>query len=79
MDRSQGITYKETDVSAQFQYENILTSFDYPLTIVSNQGSHLINEAIKQLKEQFFIEHWRATTYYLQGNGQAKLTNKVIV
>lgn len=29
--------------TAQFSYENILTPFGYPLTIVSTQGTHFIN------------------------------------
>ena len=59
-------------------YENILTRFGSPLTMVSDQDSHFINDVIKQLMERFLLEHQTSTTYYLQDNGQAQLTNKMI-
>jgi len=65
-------------VTARFLYEHILTRFGCPLTIVSDQGTHFINEAIDQLMEQFLIQHRTSTPYYPQGNGQAESTNKVI-
>ncbi len=38
-------------VIARFLYEYILTKFGCPLTIVTNQGVHLINDTIKHLIE----------------------------
>jgi hypothetical protein len=55
-----------------------LTKFNCPLILVSNQGTHFINEAIKILTIHFLFRHTNSMTYYLQGNGQAKSTNKVI-
>src|SRR5450759_108928 len=46
--------------------------------LVSDQGSHFINEAIEHLVEHFLLQHRTSTTYYPQGNGQAESTNKVI-
>jgi hypothetical protein len=65
-------------VTTQFIYEFILTRFGCPFTLVSNQGTHFINEVIKTLTIHFLFQHTRFTTYYLQGNGQAESTNKVI-
>jgi hypothetical protein len=64
-------------VIAKFLYEYILTRFGHPLTIVISQGVHFINDTIKHLTEQFLLKHVNST-YYPQGNGQAKSTNKVI-
>jgi len=36
-------------VTTKFLYEYILTRFGCPLTIVTDQGVHLINNAIKDL------------------------------
>jgi hypothetical protein len=61
-----------------FLYECILTSFGCPLTIVIDQGVHFINDAIKYLTNHFLLKHVNFTTYYPQGNGQAKSINKVL-
>ncbi len=65
-------------ITARFLYEYILTKFGCPLTIVINQGVHFINDTIKHLTKQFLLKHASSITYYLQGNGQIKSTNKVI-
>jgi transposase InsO family protein len=64
-------------VIAKILYECILTRFGCPLTIVTNQGVHFINDAIKYLTYHFLMKHMSSTTYYLQGNGQVESTNKV--
>jgi hypothetical protein len=56
----------------------ILTKFRYPLIIVTNQGVHFINDAIKYLTNHFLMKHVSSTTYYPYGNGQVKSTNKVL-
>jgi len=43
-----------------------------------DQGSHFINKIIEVLIAKFMIIHHKSTTYYPQGNGQAKLTNKTL-
>jgi hypothetical protein len=53
----------------KFLYECILTGFRCFLTIVTNQGVHFINDAIKYLTDHFLMKHVTSTTYYLQGNG----------
>jgi len=65
-------------VIKKFLYENIFTRFGFPLTLVSDQGVHLINVAIEVLTTNFLMKHTSSTTYYLQGNDQVELTNKVI-
>ena len=65
-------------VTTKFLYENIITRFGCPLELISDQGSHFLNETIRTLTETYFITHKKSTTYYPQGNGQAESTNKVI-
>jgi hypothetical protein len=65
-------------VTIIFLYECILTKFRCPLIIVIDQGVHFINDAIKYLTDYFLMKHVSSTTYYPQGNGQAKSTNKVL-
>jgi hypothetical protein len=59
-------------------YECILTMFECPLTIITYQGVHFINDAIKYLTNHFLLKHVSFTTYYPQGNGWAKSINKVL-
>jgi hypothetical protein len=64
-------------VVAKVLYECILIRFGCPLTIVIDQGVHFINDTIKYLIDHFLLKHVNFTTYYVQGNGQAKSINKV--
>ncbi len=64
-------------VMTKFMYECILTMFGCPLTIVIDQGVHFINDAIKYLTIFFLMKHVNFITYYPQGNGHVKFTNKV--
>ena len=45
------------EVAAKFIYENIITGFGCPLTLISDQGTHFINITIKTLTYQFQIDH----------------------
>ncbi len=67
-----------TVVTTRFLYEYILTIFGCPLTIVTNQGVHFINDTKKHLKKQFILKHVSSITYYPQGSGQVESINKVI-
>ena len=49
-----------------------------PLELVSDQGTHFINELLEALTKTFHIKHRRATTYYPRCNGQAESTNKTL-
>jgi hypothetical protein len=63
-------------ITAKCLYEYILTRFGCPLTIVTNQSTHFINDAIKYLTDHFMLKHTNYIIYYPQGNGQAKSRNK---
>jgi transposase InsO family protein len=64
-------------VTTKFLYEHILTRFGGPLTVVTDQGTHFISDAIRYFTNHFILRHTNIIIYYLQGNGQAKSTNKV--
>ncbi len=51
----------------KFLYENIITHFDCPTHLLSDQETHFINNSIKFLVQKFMITHHKSTTYYLQG------------
>ena len=46
-----------SEIVAKFIYENIITRFGCPITLINDQGSHFINKTIKALIDQFKIDH----------------------
>jgi hypothetical protein len=46
-----------TYVIAKFLYDHIFTWFGYPLTIVTYQGTHFINNVIHYLTNHFSLRH----------------------
>ena len=73
---AKALTNNSTKKTTNFLYEHIITRFGYPLELVSDQGTHFINELVEALTKTFQIKHRRATTYYLRCNWQAESTNK---
>jgi hypothetical protein len=51
-------------IIVRFLYEYILTKFGCPLTIITNEGVHFINDIIKHLTNYFLLKHVSSTTYY---------------
>ncbi len=66
-----------TVVIVKFLYDHIFTWFGYPLTFVTNQSTHFINNVICYLTDHFIFRHTNSIVYYPQGNEQANSTNKV--
>ncbi len=67
-----------TSITTKFLYDHILTYFSCPLTIVIDQGTHFISDAIHYLINNFILKHTISIVYYPQGNGQVESTNKII-
>ena len=76
--RSRALKDNTATSTARFTYEEIVTKFGCPITLVSDQGSHFLNETIQILTKTFIVLHCKSTIYYPQANGQAENTNKVI-
>ncbi len=51
-------------VTTKFFYEHILTRFGCLLTIVTDQGTYFINDAIKYLINHFILRHTSSIVYY---------------
>ncbi len=67
-----------TTIITIFLCECILTRFGCPLTIVTNQAVHFINDTIMYLIDHFLFKHVSFTTYCPKGNGQVESINKVL-
>ena len=64
--------------TAKFIFEEIITKFRCPIELVSDQGSHFLNDTIQKLTKTVMVLHRKSTIYYPQANGQAESTKKVI-
>ena len=64
--------------TACFLYEYVFTRYGLPIEIVSDRGTHFINEVIQYLLSEFMVIHRKSAPYHPQSNGQAESTNKVI-
>jgi hypothetical protein len=50
-------------ITTWFVYKFILMQFDCPLTLVSDQGVHFINDTIQILTTHFLFKHTSSTIY----------------
>jgi hypothetical protein len=47
----------------QFIFEDIITCFGCPKTLMSDQGMHFINKTIEALTQEFEFHHQKSTPY----------------
>ena len=65
--------------TAIFLYENIISRFGCPQILVSDKGTHFLNEAIEEMTKLFQINHRKTTPYHPQTNGLAERVNQTLV
>lgn len=65
--------------TTKFIYENIITRFNFSYEIVSDWGTHSINETIGILLAEFMVVYKKSKLYYPQTNLWAESTNKTLV
>jgi transposase InsO family protein len=65
--------------TAIFLYENIISRFGCPKILISDRGSHFLNDAIVSLTELFNINHRKTTPHHPQTNGLTERVNQTLV
>lgn len=73
----EAVALREANAKAvvRFLKENIICRFGLPQRIVSDNGTHFINQRVADVLDQYQIQHHRSSVYYPQANGQAESTN----
>lgn len=65
-------------MASKFIYENIITRFRCLLNLISEQGTHFINQTIETLLKEYLIDHHKTSTYHPQANGVVESCNKTL-
>ena len=66
------------EVAAKSISENIITKFGFPITLISDRGTHFINKTIKTLVKEYMIDHHKSLAYQPQANGAIDSFNKTL-
>ena len=66
------------EVAFKFIYENIITRFVCPLKLISDKGTHFINQTIETLLKYFLIDHHKTSAYHPQANGVVESFNMTL-
>ncbi|KAI3758225.1 hypothetical protein L6452_05778 [Arctium lappa] len=62
----------------KFLHKQIFTWFGTPRALISDEGTHFLNNLLHGVLEKYNIKHRIATAYHPQTNGLAELSNRVI-
>ena len=68
----------DSKIVVKFLRENILSRFEIPRAIISDEGKHFYNKSFEFLMKKYEITHKNATPYHFQTNGQVELANREI-
>ena len=49
---------------AHFLFEQVITRFGFPRVLMSDQGTHFINNTINTMTEEFEVHHHKSTPYH---------------
>ena len=62
-----------------FTSENIISRFGCPKILVSDRGTHFLNDLIAAITRRFQINHRKTMSYHPQTNGQMERVNVILV
>ena len=65
-------------VVAKFLREKILSRYGCLKELVSDRGTHFVNDVIKELIEKYKIKHRLTSPYHPRANGQTEKTNEIL-
>jgi hypothetical protein len=60
-------------------YEQIFLRFGAPLQLVSDRGTHFLNEIVADPNNTYLVKHKKSTIYYPMTNGLIEKANGLVV
>ena len=65
-------------IDAKFLFDYVLTRFGYPKILMSDHGTHFVNEMTSVLIKEFQVYHQKSMPYHPQANGTMEAFDKVL-
>jgi len=65
-------------ISMKFLFEHVLTQFGCLKILMSDYGTHFLNETINALMVEFQVYHRVSTPYHPHANEKMEVFNKVL-
>lgn len=65
-------------IDVKFMFEYILSRFGCTMILMSDRGSHFLNEMIASLLKEFQMYHHKSMAYHPQINGTVEAFNKIL-
>jgi hypothetical protein len=62
------VKYCSTETTTDFMFEQVITRFGCSGILMSDQGTHFINNTINTMTEEFEVHHKKSTPYHPQAN-----------
>jgi transposase InsO family protein len=64
--------------SKRMFYEVTFLRYGVPRIVISDGGSHFIDQTFRKALSEVIVDHWIATPYHPQTSGQVEMSNKQI-
>ena len=68
----------DAETSAKFIFERIMMRFGHPLELVSDRGTHFLNEVVADLTGRYNVKHRKTTPYNPKANGLTERANGIV-
>ena len=68
----------DAQTAAMFLFEQICMRFGHPLELVSDRGTHFLNEVVLDLTSRYAIKHRKTTPYNPKANGLTERANGIV-
>lgn len=62
----------------EFLFEYVLMQFQCPKILMSDRGTHFLNETMSVMLKEFHDYHQNTTPYHPQANGTVEAFNKIL-
>jgi len=66
------------ETTSHFLFEHVITIFRCSKFLMSDEGTHFINNTIRAMTQEFEVYHQKSTPYHPQANRTVEAFNKIL-